>query len=400
MEYASTSDAARGAGTSTSHSFESAQTSDVSESSRLMSREDARDVMRVVREVSHDPDAVREMRDHLGWVLHEKPSVSDAWDAVEDRPDDRAHAHLQGEFEGCEIIDPEEFDDTMRAVRTGAFVVEVRCGKPSDTTRTWWRPEPRGDAAEQEDIDDSRGRVVLVTVAGGQVGDDNSQFNLHIHEIENPKIDYGSLMGDSAVAEALGQLSAAPGDPELRQAAVAALEQVPAPKSDWTEAYAGNGTAYLGSGAARLDGTVAIIHSKGVQVGNGQRQENTILHTASPEIAAEALLTHPELVECLVELACSPGDPNALVAFERTVSETLIDDLADSSVARQGHSSLHRPPPAGQTLRIEGATGVTVGERASQRTDFAQRAHLGRATRTGARRFAASAQEVAQADAR
>ena len=166
--------------------------------------------------------------------------------------------------------------------------------------------------------------------------------------------------------------------------------------TDWTTAYASTGTAALGPGARGLDGTVAVIHSKAVQVGDHQYQENTIVHTVSPDIAATVLLENPDVVHGLIDLACSPGDAQATAEFERAVGSALVADLASSAAARRGHGTVHRPPAVGRTLRVTGAAGVSIGKRVSQKTRFAQTAHLGRNLRTSTGRVATGVRRAAK----
>jgi hypothetical protein len=265
---------------------------------------------------------------------------------------------------------------------------------PHGMTRTWWH-FAAGDEVREPGQQD-RGRVVLVGVQGAQVGDGNSQMNVFVRTIKNPKIDFEVLMKDSRIAAALAELAANPQDVGLRQAAVDALSGVRRSKEDWTTAYAGKGTAILGLGARRLDGTVAVVRSKNVQVGDHHYQENTIVHTVSPDIAATVLLANPDVVNGLIDVACSPGDAPATAEFERAVGSALVADLANSAAARRGHGTVHRPPAAGRTLRVANTAGVSIGKRVSQKTQFAQTAHLGRNLRTSAGQVATGVRRAAR----
>jgi hypothetical protein len=266
--------------------------------------------------------------------------------------------------------------------------------------RTWWHSAV-GDGLREplrQDSDGDRGQVMLVGVRGAQVGDGNRQLNVFVRTIEDPKIDFEVLMADSKISAALTGLAANPGDDDRRQAAVDALSGVRRSRADWTTAYAGTGTAILGPGAHRLDGTVAVIRSKAVQVGDYQYQENTIVHTVSPDIAATVLLENPDVVNGLIDLACSPGDAKATAEFERAVSSALVADLANSAEARRGHGTVHRPPAAGRTLRVADTAGVSIGKRVSQKTQFAQTAHLGRNLRRSASRVATDVRHAARTE--
>jgi hypothetical protein len=242
-----------------------------------------------------------------------------------------------------------------------------------------------------------RGRVVLVGVRGAQVGDGNRQLNVFVRTIEDPKINFEVLMADSEISAALAGLAADPEDAGLRQAAVDALSGVRRSATDWTTAYTSTGTAALGPGARGLDGTVAVIRSRGVQVGDHHYQENTIVHTVSPDIAPTVLLENPDVVNGLIDLACSPGDTKATAEFERAVGSALVADLASSAAARRGHGTVYRPPAAGRTLRVTGTAGVAIGKRVSQKTQFAQTAHLGRNLRRSTGRVTTDVRRAAKA---
>ena len=63
------------------------------------------------------------------------------------------------------------------------------------------------------------------------------------------------------------------GGAECRTAAVAALSRSGVAASDWTEVYGGLGTAVTAAGSSRLDGTVALVHSRSFQCSSSARLE-------------------------------------------------------------------------------------------------------------------------------
>jgi len=339
----------------------------------------------------------KDIRDTLTGSVVVTPGVARAWKAVA-RDDKHALTALRAELADCVVPDNPAFQAKLtslerRVDRAMRGTVELIKDAGTDLTRTWWHPPPTADLPPSDGghcdrPEENLGRVVLVGVHGAQVGERNRQLNMFVHIVEDPKIDFEALMGNSTVSSSLAMLAADPGNIELRRAAVRALSGVQQSAADWTTSYAGTGTAVLGSGAHALDGTVAVIRSKAVQVGDRQYQENTIVHTVSPDIAAAALLHDPDVVNGLIDVACAPSDTRAMAAFERAVGGTVVSELAESPVTRRGHGMVLRPPAAGRTLHIADAAGVSVGKHASQKTRFAQTAHIGRTVRTSAGRVA------------
>jgi hypothetical protein len=190
---------------------------------------------------------------------------------------------------------------------------------------------------------------------------------LVVQEVADPKIDFDEIMGDSRVADTLAACAAAPGDAECRTAAVAALSRNGVATPDWTEVYGGLGTAVTAAGSSRLDGTVALVRSRSVQVGDRCYQENRMVHTVGPTIGAHALLTDPDIAKALIDVVTQPGDGDAARRLGRTLESGICAELRQSSAVRQNHATVFRPPTAGRTLQVTDAVGVSVGKRVSSK---------------------------------
>jgi hypothetical protein len=299
---------------------------------------------------------------------------------------------LRNELARCEVRSPEAIDAAQDRIdaattahREGQTPVTVATDGAPELTRTWWEP------AESDAGSADRGHVRLVAVCGAQVGDGNRQMTFVVHEVDDPEIDFAALMGDSEVARCLAACAEAPDDPQRRLAAVAALSGRDRPAGDWTEICARPGTATEGRGSPHLDGTVALVHSRSVQIGDRSYQENRVLHTVSPTLAADFLLDNPDVVNRLVDVAARPADGAATRGLERAVEAALCRDLEQSTAPRSGYATVYRPPTAGRTLEVEDAIGVSVGRRASSKAEFAQKAHLKGRTRRSVGRLTAMA---------
>jgi len=353
-------------------------------------------LLKVIRGATASGVSYEEVRKRLGGSMVETPRMAQVWEAVASKPY-LGLTDLEKELKHCRVADEHAMSSAVMALeqrfrREIHSSVELVVDSDTHVARTWWpagtATEPRSDERRGAGVERDRGRVVLVGVQGAQVGENNTQVNVFVREVENPEIDFEALTRHPAVATTLAELASDPTNDEARQAAIDALSQVRQPATDWTTAYASTGSAVTGAGAPRLDGTVAVVRSRSIQVGDHQYQENTILHTVSPEIAATLLLGNSDVVNGFIDVACTPGDAGATAAFERAINSTLVSDLANSSASRRGHGSAHRPPAAGRTLRITNAAAVSVGKRVSQKTEFAQTAHLGRNVQTSAHRVA------------
>ena len=187
---------------------------------------------------------------------------------------------------------------------------------------------------------------------------------MFVHEIAEPSVDFRQVLEQDAVAAALAALTQDPADPKLRAAAVAALTSArPESSSDWTEAYASPATASSGRGATKLNGTVAIVGSRGVQIGDTNYQYNRIVHTVSPTIDAAHLLDDtPGLANGLLDVACAPENRRAASALSEVLTVNLTQTLGASSASSTGYGTAFRPPAVGRTLRVTKAAGVTIGD--------------------------------------
>ena len=283
------------------------------------------------------------------------------------------HAKAAGAVDATRTV----LTERIAEYRRQATSVTVTGDPTRGTTRTWWEP-PSADGAEKAASAEQpdRGHVRLVGVRCAQIGDKNRMVTVVVHEVADPRIEFDEIMGQSQVADALAECAAAPDDSD-RRAAAAALSGTKAGASDWTEVYGCLGTAATGAGSSGLDGTIALMRSRSVQVGDHCRQENRIVHTVGPTIGAHSLLTDPDVANALIDIVTKPGDGSAVQGFGRALESGICAELKESSAARQGYATVYRPPTVGRRLQVTDAIGVSIGKRVSAKAEFAQRAHLG-----------------------
>lgn len=308
---------------------------------------------------------------------------------------DHARRELAGHLRACPVPDPAAVDHAITTLqeladRPQPGSLGVSTDPATGRVALFW------DADKPTDQESDRGSVLLVAVTGGQVGDHTTQHNIITHVVDDPVLDFATLMRDPDISQALAAVARDPDDPDTRAAAVHALSSTTADATDWTTPYAREASARTQPFWNLLDGTVMIVRSRGVQVGDRTRQVNEVVYSNSPTIDAAATLTHPDVVNTLINVTSRPGDRAARIAFDNALSAGLRSDLAQSDAARRGYGTVHRPPDAGRTLRIENATGVAVGNHVSSKTDFAQAAQLGRRAQQGVRKAGRAVQHVAR----
>lgn len=308
---------------------------------------------------------------------------------------DHASRELAGHLRSCPAPDPAAVDHAITTLQELADRPQPgSLGVSTDPTTgrvaLFW------GADTPTDQESDRGSVLLVAVTGGQVGDHTTQHNIITHVVDDPVLDFATLMHDPEISQALAAVAHDPDDPDTRAAAVHVLNAGHADATDWTTAYARETSARTQPSWNLLGGTVLIVRSRGVQVGDRTRQVNEVVYSNSPTINAAAMLTHPEVVNTLIDVVTRPGDRAARIAFDNAFSAGLRSDLAQSGAARRGYGTVHRPPDAGRTLRIENATGVAVGNHVSSKTDFAQAAQLGRRAQRGVRKAGRAVRQVAR----
>ena len=212
---------------------------------------------------------------------------------------------------------------------------------------------------------------VAVPVDGLVIGDNIEQSNVFVDVVEDPKIDFDRLLGRPEVAAALGALVAEPGDPVLRQAAADAVAGVRSrARREWTSEYASAPGVKNTRSAHWLDGTVAVLRCRAVQIGDYCYQENTFVCALSPTIDAAATLgDSPELVDGLLDLVCSGGRRCEMKAFEAALGEELTATMADAAGTHDDRGIECRPPAPGRTIRVRKAQGAAIGENVVQTND-------------------------------
>ncbi len=208
----------------------------------------------------------------------------------------------------------------------------LRTGPEWDpTTGRWWswweRDAATGDADARSG---GTARIVAIHVDGLLAREGNVQHNLFLHTIEDPRIDLDRILGDLAVSPALVDLVDMLTDPERREGVVAAVSGIgPRTDADWSAAYAQVRVVSCWPGATGLDGVLAVISSRGVQVGDGVRHERSSVAVLSPTIEAATLLArNSNLADALVDIVTSGAGWRQLSAFEEVLNGDLVPDVA------------------------------------------------------------------------
>jgi hypothetical protein len=321
-----------------------------------------------------------------------------AWDNLnqESKP---AREALQAELSTYRITDESEIRKELwslereleRFARSAASASTdiVRDPNVGNWWTQWTRTEASGTVNQLPSLVDrtqpykgkvkETGRIVAIETEGLLAGENNKQVNVFVREIENPSIDFGRILEMPQISQAVARLAQDPKDPERRSEAVDALSSVqPQSTTDWIKAYASQGSAITWhTTASKLNGTVAIIKSRDVQVGNYQYQENTFTHTVSPTIdAAETMARNPDVVNHLIDLACSHENSRASSKFEEALGSALTDEISKASILKEGRGVIERPPDAGQCLHVRKMQGVSIGEKVKQTNSYKQVAHI------------------------
>jgi hypothetical protein len=270
---------------------------------------------------------------------------------------------IRRELSVCRVVDDSELREEVWALqrRLGALgrrpPDHVVLSQDSTTGRWWtvWEP-PDARAAEAgtaEQVHET-GRIVAIQVDGPSAGDVDQQRNVFVHTVENPGIDFGRVLGDSAVAGALAALAGDPANADLREAAADAVAGLrPRSARDWNAGYSATGAVARTPSADALNGTVAVIRSRAVEIGDHSYQENTIVCALSPNIdAAAVLIDNRDLVNGLIDIVCSGAGPREVAAFEEALDRDLTANMERSPALREKRGVVERPPAAGQTLRV------------------------------------------------
>lgn len=241
---------------------------------------------------------------------------------------------------------------------------------------SWWDPQ----TLTLQGSDEGTGRIVVIRADGLSVGDHTRQHNVFLHVVEAPSIDFGRILGNPAVAAALAAVATYPHDLDARRLAVAAVSQVrPRDTSDWTSTYSSVGSVTTSSSAATLDGTIAIVKSRGVQVGDRVHQENTFVAALTPSLDSAALLAgNGSLVNALIDLVTSDAGGREMASFEAALNRDLTADMASSEVLQGRRGFVARPPQSGRTLRAVDTQGTAIGHHVIQRNTVRQHADLER----------------------
>jgi hypothetical protein len=273
---------------------------------------------------------------------------------------------IRRELTVCRVIDDS-------ALREEVWSLQRRLGalgnRPPDhvvlsqdsTTGRWWTvwepPDARAsDVGSPEQVQET-GRIVAIQVDGSSVGHGRAageQRNVFVHTVESPGIDFGRVLGDSAVAAALAALARDPANTDLREAAADAVAGLrPQSRRDWNAAYSATGAVARTPTADALNGTVAVIRSRAVEIGDHSYQENTIVCALSPTIdAAAVLIDNRDLVNGLIDIVCSGAGAREVSAFEDALGTDLTANMDRSPALRDKRGVVERPAAAGQTLRV------------------------------------------------
>ncbi|GAB2604623.1 hypothetical protein Aab01nite_78340 [Paractinoplanes abujensis] len=211
-------------------------------------------------------------------------------------------------------------------------------------------------------------------VRGAQVGHHNVQVNRFIVERRDRPLNFGQVLDDPKVREAMAALLAEPRNDVLRGRLIAALGHVSEAdvRSDPLVLQAG----YEGPGFWER---LLAFDAQGLQVGDYNKQHNTFRYVVTGEPSAAALLHHnPRLAMVITDYLCPRKGRAGLGDVRQTIVEAL--NALPSDVGRALGTSFKSP---GKSLLIARSDGVTVGENNRMKNSFEQRTRAGTATVRG-----------------
>ncbi|MBL7253264.1 hypothetical protein [Paractinoplanes lichenicola] len=204
-------------------------------------------------------------------------------------------------------------------------------------------------------------RIILRDVRGVQIGDHNVQINRFIARNEELSLDFEEVLRRTDVRVAIRSLQRDPSDNDRRKD----LERVLRdngwsffPKRQFLEARS--------EGERGLLRGLVSFESRGLQIGDGGEQRNTFVYRAWSPDAAELLRGDRDVARALTVYLCprTDGDRDFEVlrgVLERSISELPIRWDRDRLVQ-------YRAPRAGETVRVERADAVSIGDFRSVRS--------------------------------
>jgi hypothetical protein len=205
------------------------------------------------------------------------------------------------------------------------------------------------------------GRIVIVGSSGVSVGSEGRHTSRYCYVLDAPDVDLTTVFDDAAVRKALVELSADPHDTGLRAAAVRAVLRVqPQEPSPWRELALPQGDTSRSPGSGPLDGTIAIIGSRGVSIGRQVHHCVTFVATLSPTLdGALAIAGDRRLAGSVVDLAC-----NASSAATRRLAAGMTRNVAADMAGAPELLRVTRvedAPGPGEVLTVRHELGAVVG---------------------------------------
>lgn len=222
----------------------------------------------------------------------------------------------------------------------------------------WW---PDGDLQVAAPVGEPFGRIVVVESQGVTVAEEGRHTSRYCYVLDAPDVDLAVVFDDPQVRHTLGMLATDPRDRNLRADAVAAVLGVrPVGPPPWRELALPDGDTSWSGGGGQLDGTIAVIGSRGVSIGNQVRHSVTFMAAFSPTLdGAVAVAGDRKLAGALVDLACG-GGPAAARRAASGMTRTLEAAMAGAPELRRA-TLVEQIPGPGQVLTVRHEYGAAVG---------------------------------------
>jgi hypothetical protein len=246
-----------------------------------------------------------------------------------------------------------------RLVTEEPVTIGINHEESSGLWLSWWRPD--GDLQVAAPVGEPFGRIVVFESQGVTVAEKGRHTSRYYYVLDASDVDLAVVFDDPQVRHTLGMLATDPRDRHLRADAVAAVMGVrPAGPPPWRELALPDGDTSWSHGAGPLDGTIAVIGSRGVSIGNHVRHSVTFMATFSPTLdGAVAVAGDRKLAGALVDLACG-GGPAAARRAANGMTRTLEAAMAGAPELRRA-TPVEQIPGPGQILTVRHEYGAAVG---------------------------------------
>jgi hypothetical protein len=198
-------------------------------------------------------------------------------------------------------------------------------------------------------------RIILRDVRGAQIGDYNVQINRFVARNDNLSLDFDRVLDREDVRTAIRRLQRDPNNSACRKE----LEQKLS-KDGWHFFSKRQVLEARSEGQQNFLRGLVTFESRGLQIGNHGEQRNTFFYTVRSPDAAHLVKGDRVVARALTVYLCPRGDSEGDFTVLRGVLERSITALA----VRWDRDRLQqfRAPRPGETLRVDRADAVSIGE--------------------------------------